>query len=59
MVPIAVAASQMARALSRANFSPSPGNAWPTADSLTDTSAAAASPAWSKPFSNRRWASRV
>ena len=44
VVPAARAASQIANALSSATFSPSPGSAWPTAESLTDTSAPAVSP---------------
>ena len=53
VVPAAFAASQITRALSRAIFSPSPDSACPTAESLTDTSAAAARPASSNPVSSR------
>ena len=44
VVPAAWAAAQMVWAFSSATFSPSPGSAWPTADSFTDTSAPAVSP---------------
>ena len=39
VVPALRAAWQIVRAFSTATFSPSPGSAWPTAESLTDTSA--------------------
>ena len=45
VVPALRAAEQIVRALSRATLSPSSGSAWPTADSFTDTSAPAVSPA--------------
>ena len=44
VVPARVAAAQIAAACSRAIRSPSPGSAWPSAESLTDTSTACARP---------------
>jgi hypothetical protein len=54
VVPTARAASQMAYALSSATFSPSPGSAWPTADSFTETSVARVRSASDSSLSSRR-----
>ena len=59
VVPTAAARSQIRAALSAAIFSPSAGKACPTADSFTETSAAALRPASDRSVSSRRYASVV
>ena len=54
VVPASRAASQISWAFSVAIFSPSPPSSWPTADSLTDTSAMSASPASASRLSSSR-----
>ena len=54
VVPREEAFSAMARAFSRAIFSPSPASAWPTAESFTETSALAVSPASPRAASSSR-----